>query len=118
MVGVTGSIPARFEQTKLVNSALPVLEIVSVLAVMVIVGFAFRSIVAPLLTIVTAGISYALVSASAGVVAALPVLNAERVVPSSKRTGTTLVTYLYTPPGSFRQITEAAERYAAETFDA
>ncbi len=69
VVGVTGSIPARFEQTKLVNSALPVLEIVSVLAVMVIVGFAFRSIVAPLLTIVTAGISYALVSASAGVVA-------------------------------------------------
>jgi RND superfamily putative drug exporter len=70
VVGVTGTVPARFEQTQRVNSALPVLEVVSVLAVVVIVGIAFRSVVAPLLTIVTAGISYVLVIRVAGVVGA------------------------------------------------
>ena len=68
VIGVTGTVPARYEQTKLVNSTLPVLEIVSVLAVVVIVGLAFRSLVAPLLTIVTAGISYVLVTHVAAVV--------------------------------------------------
>ena len=53
-----------------------------------------------------------------GVVAALPVLNAERVVPGSTKTGTTLVTYLYVDTGNFRAATEAAERYAATNFDA
>ena len=43
VVGVTGTVPARYEQTLLVNGALPWLEVVSVLAVMVIVGVAFRS---------------------------------------------------------------------------
>jgi RND superfamily putative drug exporter len=70
VVGVTGTVPARYEQTRLVNDSLPVLEIVSVLAVVVIVGLAFRSVVAPLLTIVTAGISYVLVTRVAGVVGA------------------------------------------------
>jgi RND superfamily putative drug exporter len=68
VIGVTGTVPARYEQTKLVNSNLPVLEIVSVLAVVVIVGLAFRSLVAPLLTIATAGISYVLVARVAAVV--------------------------------------------------
>ncbi len=68
VIGVTGTVPARYEQTKIVNSTLPVLEIVSVLAVVVIVGLAFRSLVAPLLTIVTAGISYVLVARVAALV--------------------------------------------------
>ena len=68
VIGVTGTVPARYEQTKIVNSTLPVLEIVSVLAVVVIVGLAFRSLVAPLLTIVTAGISYLLVARVAALV--------------------------------------------------
>ena len=70
VIGVTGSIPARYEQTLLVNSSLPILEIVSVLAVIVIVGLAFRSVVAPLLTIVTATISYLLGIRVAAVVGA------------------------------------------------
>ncbi len=70
VVGVTGTVPARYEQTKLVNGALPVLEIVSVLAVVVIVGLAFRSVVAPLLTIVTAAISYVFVARVGAVVGA------------------------------------------------
>ncbi|HYJ76127.1 MAG TPA: MMPL family transporter [Kineosporiaceae bacterium] len=68
VVGVTGTVPARYEQTLLVDGALPWLEIVSVLAVVVIVGVAFRSVAAPLLTIATAGISYVLVTRLAGVV--------------------------------------------------
>jgi RND superfamily putative drug exporter len=68
VVGVTGAVPARYEQTRLVNAALPWLEVVSVLAVVIIVGVAFRSVVAPLVTIATAGISYLLVSRLAGVV--------------------------------------------------
>jgi len=68
VVGVTGTVPARYEQTLLVNGALPWLEVVSVLAVMVIVGVAFRSVVAPLVTIGTAGISYVLVTRLATVV--------------------------------------------------
>jgi putative drug exporter of the RND superfamily len=70
VVGVTGTIPARYRQTLLVNGSLPILEVVSVLAVVAIVGLAFRSLVAPLLTIVTAGISYVLVSRVASVVGA------------------------------------------------
>ncbi|MGZ4625226.1 MAG: MMPL family transporter [Kineosporiaceae bacterium] len=62
VVGVTGTVPARYQQTLLVNSSLPLLEVVSVVAVVTIVGLAFRSVVAPLLTIVSAGISYVLVT--------------------------------------------------------
>jgi RND superfamily putative drug exporter len=70
VVGVTGTVPARYEQTLLVNDSLPILEVVSVLAVITIVGLAFRSVVAPLLTIVTAGISYLVVIRLAAVVGA------------------------------------------------
>src|SRR3954451_7282324 len=68
VVGVTGTVPARYEQTLLVDGALPWLEIVSVLSVVLIVGVAFRSVVAPLLTVATAGICYVLVTRLAGVV--------------------------------------------------
>ena len=70
VVGVTGTVPARYEQTLLVNGALPVLEVVSVVAVVLIVGLAFRSVVAPLLTLGTAGVSYVLVTRVAGVAGA------------------------------------------------
>jgi hypothetical protein len=41
-------VPARYEQTLLVDGALPWLEVVvSVLAVVLIVGVAFRSVVGP-----------------------------------------------------------------------
>lgn len=69
VAGVTGAIPARIEQTQLVNRSLPLIELVSVLAVLVIVGLAFRSLAAPVLTVVTAGISYVLVSRVAAALA-------------------------------------------------
>jgi RND superfamily putative drug exporter len=69
VVGVTGSVPARVEQERLIASSLPVLESVSAIAVLFIVGLAFRSLVAPLLTLATAGLSFVLVTRVGGLLA-------------------------------------------------
>jgi len=47
VVGITGSVPAWVEQGQIVLEQLPWLETVTVLAVFLIVAFAFRSLVAP-----------------------------------------------------------------------
>lgn len=56
-VGVSGSIPARDQQARLISGALPKLEIATVLAIALIVGLNFRSILAPIVTLGTAGIA-------------------------------------------------------------
>jgi RND superfamily putative drug exporter len=56
-VGVTGSIPARAEQAQLIKAALPLVEVATIAAILLIVGLTFRSVVAPLVTLVTAGIA-------------------------------------------------------------
>jgi putative drug exporter of the RND superfamily len=58
LVGVTGSVPARATQARLVSDALPLVEAATLAAIVAIVGFTFRSVVAPLLALVTAGIAY------------------------------------------------------------
>jgi len=55
VVGMTGSVPARVEQGRIVLSSLTLLEIATVAAVFLIVAIAFRSLVAPLLTLTVAG---------------------------------------------------------------
>lgn len=70
VIGVTGSIPARVEQGRLVVSSLTVLEIATVAAVLLIVALAFRSLVAPLLTLVVAGTAVLLTLHIAGAAAA------------------------------------------------
>lgn len=67
VVGVTGSVPARVEQERLIDSTLPLLEAVSLVAVTLIVGLAFRSVVAPLLTLAAAGLSFLLMTRISGV---------------------------------------------------
>jgi putative drug exporter of the RND superfamily len=57
VIGITGSVPARVEQTNIVLSSLPLLETVSVAAVFLIVAIAFRSVVAPLLALGVAGVA-------------------------------------------------------------
>jgi RND superfamily putative drug exporter len=57
VVGVTGSVPARVEQGRIVQSSLPWLEVATVAAVFLIVAFAFRSLVAPLLALSVAGVA-------------------------------------------------------------
>ena len=56
-VGVTGSLPARAAQGHIINSYVGVVEIVTVIAVLTVVAIAFRSIAAPLMTLVTVGVA-------------------------------------------------------------
>lgn len=58
VVGVTGSAPARRQQGIIIKAALPTVEVVTVLAIMTIVGLAFRSLVAPFVTVIAAGVAY------------------------------------------------------------
>ena len=69
VVGVTGSVPARVEQGRLVSSSLPLLELVTVTAVLLIVAVAFRSLVAPLLTLAVSATAIVLTLHIAGAVA-------------------------------------------------
>ncbi len=57
VVGVTGSIPARVEQGRTVENSLPLIEIGTVAAIVLIVALVFRSLVAPLLTVLIGGIA-------------------------------------------------------------
>ena len=60
VVGTTGAAPARLAQYDEIQSALPLVEAASVALILLIVGLAFRSIGAPLVTLFTAGIAYAI----------------------------------------------------------
>jgi putative drug exporter of the RND superfamily len=57
VVGITGSVPARVEQGRLVQSSLPWLEVVTIAAVLLIVAAAFRSLIAPLLALTVSGVA-------------------------------------------------------------
>jgi RND superfamily putative drug exporter len=57
-VGVTGAMPARIAQFHLIQSRLTWTEIATVLLIILIVGLALRAILAPLLTVLTAGIAF------------------------------------------------------------
>ena len=58
VIGVTGSIPARLEQVDRISAALPYVEIATVVLVALIIGLAFGSFLAPLITLLTAGLAY------------------------------------------------------------
>jgi putative drug exporter of the RND superfamily len=57
-IGVTGTVPSRLEQASLILSHQTAVEALTVLVILVIVGLHFRSIGAPLLTLMGAGIAY------------------------------------------------------------
>jgi RND superfamily putative drug exporter len=69
VVGITGSVPARVEQTRLVLSSLPRLELITVIAVFLIIAIVFRSLVAPLLALAVAGVAIVLTLHIGGAVA-------------------------------------------------
>lgn len=54
-VGVTGSIPARAAQGLVLNAYVPIVEVVTVLAVVTIVALTFGSLMAPVLTLISVG---------------------------------------------------------------
>lgn len=58
VVGVAGTVPARAEQARLVAENLPRLELLTVLAIFVLVGLSFRSLVAPVLALGCAGLAF------------------------------------------------------------
>lgn len=58
VVGVAGSIPARAEQARLIGENLPRLELLTVLAILLLVGFNFRSALAPLLALGASGVAF------------------------------------------------------------
>ncbi|MFP5218518.1 MAG: MMPL family transporter [Actinomycetes bacterium] len=70
-IGVTGSVPARAAQAEIVQHELHTLELVTVLAVLLIVGVTFRSVVAPVITLLTAGSAVLVTLGVAGRVAEL-----------------------------------------------
>ncbi len=54
----TGVVPGQLEQAQAVDDALPWIELATLLAIALILGIYFRSVVAPLVTLATAGIAY------------------------------------------------------------
>jgi len=60
VAGATGAAPARLAQYDEIQDALPLVEAASVALILLIVGIAFRSLAASLITLFTAGIAYAI----------------------------------------------------------
>ena len=58
LIGVTGTVPAQIAQTEILYDHLLLLEGVTLVAVIGIVALKFRSVVAPLVALVTAAASY------------------------------------------------------------
>jgi putative drug exporter of the RND superfamily len=60
LVGVAGTIQTQAEERRILESRLPLVEAATLAAIALIVGLTFRSVVAPLVTLITAGIGYLL----------------------------------------------------------
>lgn len=60
LIGVAGTIQTQSEERKILESRLPLVEAATLAAIALIVGLTFRSVVAPLVTLITAGIGYLL----------------------------------------------------------
>jgi RND superfamily putative drug exporter len=58
LVGVTGAVPARMAEWRAIEHALPWVTVATVGVIALILGLYFRSLVAPLVTLVAAGIAY------------------------------------------------------------
>jgi RND superfamily putative drug exporter len=58
LVGVTGAAPARVEEASRIADSLTMIEIATVVVIALILGVTFRSVGAPLVTLVAAGLAY------------------------------------------------------------
>jgi len=58
VVGVTGSVPARAAQAGIVASSLPTLEILTILAIVLVVAANFRSPVPPLIALAASAVAF------------------------------------------------------------
>ena len=57
-VGVTGAVPARAEQAALIEDKLPLIELVTVVIIGLTVALYLRSLLAPLVTLLTVAVAY------------------------------------------------------------
>ncbi len=57
-VGVTGTVPARVATGNLISDALPTVEIATLAAILLIVGFVFRAVAAPAIALGTSGLAF------------------------------------------------------------
>lgn len=71
VVGVSGSVPARDAQGDLIRDALPTVELLTLLAIVLIVGVALRSVVAPVVAVASAGVAYVMTLRLSGAFTAL-----------------------------------------------
>ncbi|MGI8987007.1 MAG: MMPL family transporter [Nocardioidaceae bacterium] len=69
VVGVTGSVPARAQQGRIIRESLPLLELTALAAMVLIVAVNFGSVVAPVVTLIAVGVSYVLTLRLSGFVA-------------------------------------------------
>ncbi|GLZ48264.1 hypothetical protein Acsp06_44490 [Actinomycetospora sp. NBRC 106375] len=69
LLGVSGTVPLQSEQGRLVADHLTEVEVGSVVAVGLVVALAFRSVLAPVVTLVAAGTSYVVADHLTGTVA-------------------------------------------------
>lgn len=76
VVGVTGSVPARAAQGALIRDALPLTELLTLTAIVLIVGVAMRSVVAPVVAVVTTAVAYVMTLRLSGAAAELVGINA------------------------------------------
>lgn len=60
IVGVTGSVPARALQGRIIRDRLPLVETLTLGAIVAIVGINFASVVAPAVTLVTTAVAFTL----------------------------------------------------------
>ena len=58
LVGVTGPAPARYQQFLEIDSHLELVEIATVALILLVVGFTFRALGAPLVTLFAAGVAF------------------------------------------------------------
>ena len=71
VVGVTGSVPARAAQGRIIREELHTVEVATLAAIVVIVGVYFRSIVAPIVTLATTAVAYLVTLRVSGYVASV-----------------------------------------------
>lgn len=75
LVGVAGTIPTQAEERRILEGRLIWVEVATLAVIALIVGLTFRSLVAPLVTLITAGVGYLLADRVIGALAGVAQLS-------------------------------------------
>ena len=70
-VGVTGSVPARVEQARILGESLPLMEAATLAVIILIVSLTFRSVAAPVVALATAALAFVVATRITGFVGAV-----------------------------------------------